>query len=192
MPNLYDFKSSFRTDLARPNRFNVLIPIPNGLLGENVFGFSLTPFSRIRDLVFRCENASLPGRSVATADQRIYGPIEKHPYLSTYNDIDLTFIVSDSMNEKFLFDKWIEYINPSETNNFRYRDDYQTTLTINQYDVNDFPSYSAELYEAFPISINQMDLDWSNEGYHKITVTFAYTYWKNFTGLTNNILLNFT
>jgi hypothetical protein len=96
------------------------------------------------------------------------------------------------MEEKFLFDDWIEYINPSDTNNFRYRDQYQTTLTINQYDVNDFPSYTVELYEAFPISINQMDLDWGNDGYHKITVTFAYTYWKNYRGLTNNILLNFT
>lgn len=193
MPNLYQFKSSFRTDLARQNRFNVLVPIPIGLLNESIFGSSTTAsFTSIRDLVFRCENANLPGRSLATADQRIYGPIEKHPYLSTYNDIDLTFIVSDSMNEKFLFDKWIEYINPTDTNNFRYRDEYRTTLTINQYNVNDFPTYTVELFEAFPISINQMDLDWSNDNYHRITVTFAYTYWKNSTGLTNNILLNIT
>ena len=220
MPSLNDFKSSFKTDLARPSRFNVMIPIPSGLLSGNLFGGDdsqipflqtaadtlleggeqsvsvvaekITRYSTIRDLVFRCENANLPGRSLATADQRIYGPIEKHPYLSTYNDIDLTFIVSDTMNEKFLFDDWIEYINPKNTNNFRYREQYQTTLTINQYDVNDFPSYTVELYEAFPISINQMDLDWSNNGYHRITVTFAYTSWKNSRGLSNNILLNFT
>ena len=24
-----------------------------------------------------------------------------------------------------------------------------------------------------------MDIDWSNDGYHKLSVTFAYTYWKN-------------
>jgi hypothetical protein len=216
MPSLNDFKSSFRTDLARPSRFNVMVPIPSGFLNGNLFNTSETPsgaaetlvsgteqsftvtaerltrYSTIRSLIFRCENANLPGRNLATADQRIYGPIEKHPYLTTYNDIDLTFIVSDKMEEKFLFDDWIEYINPSDTNNFRYRDQYQTTLTINQYDVNDFPSYTVELYEAFPISINQMDLDWGNDGYHKITVTFAYTYWKNYRGLTNNILLNFT
>ena len=27
--------------------------------------------------------------------------------------------------------------------------------------------------------MNQLDLDWNTEGYHKISVTFAYTYWKN-------------
>jgi hypothetical protein len=26
--------------------------------------------------------------------------------------------------------------------------------------------------------MNQMDLDWSSESYHKLTVTFAYTEWK--------------
>jgi hypothetical protein len=24
-----------------------------------------------------------------------------------------------------------------------------------------------------------MDLDWSGDGYHKLNVTFAYTYWQN-------------
>jgi hypothetical protein len=24
-----------------------------------------------------------------------------------------------------------------------------------------------------------MDLDWSSDGYHKLNVTFAYTYWQN-------------
>ena len=27
--------------------------------------------------------------------------------------------------------------------------------------------------------MNQMDLDWSGDGYHKLTVTFAYTRWEN-------------
>ena len=33
--------------------------------------------------------------------------------------------------------------------------------------------------DAYPISMNQLDLDWNGDGYHKLTVTFAYTYWKN-------------
>jgi hypothetical protein len=35
------------------------------------------------------------------------------------------------------------------------------------------------LVDAFPISVNQLDLDWSSDGYHKLTVVFAYTYWQN-------------
>jgi hypothetical protein len=30
----------------------------------------------------------------------------------------------------------------------------------------------------FQMSVNQMDLDWSSDGYHKLVVTFAYTRWE--------------
>ena len=174
MPSLSDFKSSFSGDLARQNRFLVFIPVPMKLMT-----LMTEDMLDNNSLVYRCENAQLPGRTLATTEQRIYGPIEKHPYLSTYNDIDLTFIVDDYMDTKELFDGWIDYINPVSTNNFRYRQEYETMITINQYSVDDNMIYQANLYEAYPVSINQLDLDWSSEGYHKLTVTFAYTYWRN-------------
>jgi len=168
--SINDFKSSFKNDLARPNRFDVDIPIPLTLLPY------LKTANRLR---YRCENANLPGRTLATLEQKTYGPVEKFPYMTTYNDIDLTFIVDGDMSQKVFFDAWLNYINPLYNNNFRYKSDYATDLRITQYDVTNQASYSVDLYEAYPISINQLDLDWSNDSYHKLTVTFAYTKWKN-------------
>ena len=169
--SINDFKSSFKNDLARPNRFEVDIPVP----------LTLLPYiGTSRELKYRCENANLPGRTLATMEQKTYGPIEKFPYLSTYNDIDLTFIVDGDMSQKVFFDAWLNYINPLFNNNFRYKSDYSTDLRVTQFDLKNEATYSVDLYEAFPISINQMDLDWSqNDSYHKLTVTFAYTKWKN-------------
>jgi hypothetical protein len=168
--NINDFKSSFTQDVARPNKFDVDVIIP----------LVMIPYvSSARSLNYRCENAQLPGRTLATTEQKTYGPIEKYPYLNTYNDIDLTFIIDDDMQQKILFDAWLSYINPSYSNNMRYKSDYATILKINQYDVTGELSYSVNLYDAFPISMNQMDLDWSVDGYHKLSVTFAYTRWEN-------------
>ena len=168
--NINDFKSSFTKDLARSNRFDVDVTIP----------LVMIPYvTSARSLKYRCENAQLPGRTLATTEQKTYGPIEKHPYLNTYNDINLTFIVDDDMQQRILFDAWLNYINPSYSNNMRYKSDYATILKINQYDVTGQLTYSVNLYDAFPISMNQMDLDWSGDGYHKLNVTFAYTYWQN-------------
>jgi len=165
-----DFKSSFVKDIARPSRFDILLPIP----------FAMTPYvSSSRSLQYRCEATQLPGRTFATTEQKTYGPIEKHPYLTTFNDIDLTIIVDDDMNQKIFFDAWLSYINPQYNNNFRYRDEYSTTLTVNQYDVVNELSYSINLYNAYPVSINQMDLNWNDDGYHRLLVTFAYSFWKN-------------
>jgi len=168
--NINDFKSSFQKDLSRPHKFDVNIPIP----------LTLIPYIKAaKSLTYRCENTQLPGRTFATAEQKTYGPVEKYPYLNTYTDIDMTFIVDDDMTQKIFFDAWLSYINPLYNNNMRYKGDYSTVITVNQYDVTNQISYSVNLYDAYPISINQMDLDWSSDGYHKLNVTFAYTYWQN-------------
>lgn len=165
--SIVDFKSSFKKELARPNRFDVVLSSPPIL------------WSSPRLLTYRCEAAQLPGRTFATTEQKTYGPIEKFPYLTTYNDLDLTFIVSDDMEEKYFFDAWLEKINPTRTNNLSYKSDYSTLITVNQYDLTNKLTYSADFLDAYPISTNQLDLDWSADGYHKLTVTFAYTRWFN-------------
>ena len=110
--NINDFRSSFVGELARPSRFDVSVPIP----------LSLLPYIKTsRTLSYRCMNANLPGRTFATTEQKTYGPTEKFPYLTTYNDITLTFIVTDAMAEKLFFDAWLEYVNPSYNNNFAYK-----------------------------------------------------------------------
>lgn len=168
--SINDFKASFNSDLARVNRFDVSIPVP----------LTLLPYvSSAKSINYRCESANLPGRTLATMEQKTYGPVEKYPYLSTFNDIDLTFILEDNMDQKVFFDAWLSYINPQYNNNFRFKSDYATIITINQYDVSNELTYSVNLYDAYPISMNQLDLDWGGEGYHKLSVTFAYTYWQN-------------
>ena len=98
-----DFRSSFKQDLAKAHRFDVNIPIP----------LTLIPYVQsAKNLVYRCEGAQLPGRTFATTEQKIgSNPIEKYPYLTTFNDIDLTFIVDGDMQQKLLFDAWLNFIN---------------------------------------------------------------------------------
>jgi hypothetical protein len=165
------FKSSFRNDLARPSRFDVIIPVPVILFAS--------PLVTTKTLAYRCEAAVLPGRTFETHEQKTYGPIEKYPHLTSYTDVDLTLLIDDNMQQKYAFDAWFDYVNPRATNNYNYKDEYSTIITINQYDVKNELSYSVSLYDAFPTSMNQLDLDWSNDSVHKLSVTFAYTYWRN-------------
>ena len=169
--SISEFKSSFSKDLSRANKFDVLVPIPPVLLPY---------FKSVRTLRFRCENAQLPGKTFATTEQKFgSAPVEKYPYQTTFTDIDLTFMVDDDMQQKLLFDGWMNYISPVYNFNTRYKSDYTTAITINQYDVKNELSYSVNLYDAYPVAMNQLDLDWSNDGYHKLVITFAYTNWQN-------------
>lgn len=168
--SIADFKASFSKELARPSKFDVNIPVPLGMIPYR--GTS-------RMLTMRCENAELPGRTIATTSMKIYGVEEKFPYMSSYNDLSLTFIVSDDMKEKLFFDAWLNWINPNISYNLKYKQEYSVALRINQYDVQNKVSYSVDLVDAYPIAVNGLDLNWSAEGYHKLTVTFAYTSWRD-------------
>jgi hypothetical protein len=146
--SITEFKASFRKEIARPNKFDVNIPVP----------LTLIPYvNNAKSLNYRCESASLPGRSLATTEQKIgSNPVEKYPYLTTFNDIQLTFIIDDDMSQKVFFDAWLNFINPQYNYNFRYKGDYATVITVNQYDVTNQISYSCNLYDAYPISIEPL------------------------------------
>ena len=171
--SINDFRASFSKDVARPSRFDVTIPIPLSL------AFYI---SSARNLTFRCETAALPGRSLETAPKKIgSAPVEYFPYHTNYQQATMTFIVSDDMNEKIFFDSWMELINPTTDYNFQYKANYAVDISINQYDVTNKLTYSGVLQEAFPIDVNQLDMDWTTDSYHKLAVVFVYKQWQNTT-----------
>jgi hypothetical protein len=115
------------------------------------------------ELILRCETAELPSRTYATAEQKFgSNPVEKFPYQVQFNDLNLTFIVDDDMKAKYFFN-------------------------IRQYNKYHEQSYAVNFLEAYPISVNQLDLDWSAEGHHKLTVVFAYTSWQKTSNYRNSL-----
>jgi hypothetical protein len=168
LSSVSNFKSQFNVDPARANRFTVSIA-PIGPLNFN----STFPIE------YACHVSQLPGKTFVTTDQRTYGPIEKYPYLATYGDLDLTFYVDGDMMIKDYFDQWMRFISDISitSNDIGYKGDYCTSITIKQFDTKNKQIYGVECIEAYPVSMNQLDLDWSSESFHNLTVTFAYTYW---------------
>ena len=121
MPSINDFRASFSTDVARPSRFDVSIPVP----------LTLLPYlGTSRQLSMRCESTQLPSVTYITTEQKTYGPVEKHPYQIAFNDAELVFIVSDDMKEKLFFDAWMNLINPSSNYDFKYKGDYVVDIII--------------------------------------------------------------
>jgi hypothetical protein len=77
-----------------------------------------------------------------------------------------------------LFDRWIEAIHPSDTNNLRYpkgeKSRYLTNIKIIQYDDFIKKIYAVELMDAFPIGVAPQQLSWSEDGFHRLSVQIAY------------------
>ena len=204
-PNLFLAHMKAMGGPAKANRFEVLLPIPsyvgsfvgnsvlNSLLNfPNTFNDLITDRLRGTDkeskysnptisryLAMQCESTELPGRTLQTYERKIYGPSQKIPYQTQFQDITLSFISTNDFHERKLFEKWIESIMPLDTNNLRYANDdtsrYLTKITIMQYD--DFVKqvYAVNLIDAFPIGIASQQLSWSDDNFHRLSVQFAYT-----------------
>ena len=194
---------------AKPSRFEVILPIPsyiNSFVGNSVleqlinlpnnivssitdiFSAPQDPATRTtnaslsRYLALQCETAELPGRTLLTQDAKVYGPTFKVPYQSQYNDINLGFICTNDFYERKLFDRWIEAIHPSDTNNLRFPKGngtrYMCNITIIQYDDFIKKIYSVQLVDAFPIGVAAQPLSWSEDNFHRLSVQFAYQRYK--------------
>jgi hypothetical protein len=132
-----------------------------------------------RSLALQCESAELPGKTLQTHDARVYGPNFKVPYSTQYaGDTTLTFLCTNEFYERKLFDNWLECIMPLDTNNLRFARGestrYLTNIKIIQYDDFIKQIYAIELMDAFPISISSQPLSWTDDGFHRVTVQFAF------------------
>lgn len=200
LPSLFLSHIKSKDGLARPARFQVILPIPiyiNQSVESNVleklFNLPNSLFSDIttrgsttitkdttlsRYLGLQCESAELPGKTLQTADVSIYGPSFKVPYLAAYTETTLNFICTNDFYERKLFDKWLEAIIPSDTNNPRFpkgkNSSYMTNIKIIQYDDFIKQIYAVELLNAFPIGIASQALSWSDDNFHRLSVQFSY------------------
>jgi hypothetical protein len=210
-PNLFLSNVRGKDGLARPSRFEVILPIPtyiNSFVGnsviEKILNFPNSVFNDVSDaigsafgrsgnddaqsrsanssmsryLALQCENAELPGKTLQTADVKIYGPTFKVPYQTQYGDTNLTFLCTNQFYERKLFDRWMEAIMPSDTNNLRFPKGqttrYMTNIKIIQYDDFIKQIYAVELIDAFPIAVSPQTLSWADDNFHRLQITFAY------------------
>jgi len=207
-PNLFLSHMRSKDGPAKPSRFEVILPIPayinqfvpNNII-ENLLNLPNAIFGTVtetigslignaslgsnatlsRYLALQCETAELPGRTLQTQEVKIYGPSFKVPYQTQYNEITLTFLSTNDFWERKLFDRWIEAIHPSDTNNMRYAkgpQTYMTPIKIIQYDEFIKQIYAVELIDAYPIGVSAQQLSWSEDSFHRVSVQFAYQRYK--------------
>lgn len=186
--SLMDFYSiaSKEDDLAKSARFLVTINPPVKLTSTFPQGSSIAS-----DLTFLCESAELPGRGLIASDIRYYGPSYKIPYQTQYEDTNLTFLVRDRFNERKFFDNWMELINPQNSFDFAYRNEYIASVTV--FAMSDLKKgdqgqqrYAWKLYEAYPILVSGQQVTWADDNFHRLTVTFTFKKWYRPTDSTVN------
>lgn len=162
---LSQFISEVKTrGMARNNRYLVEIPL-------NEDG------SRIASLF--CESVALPGLNLATTQQRVYGEQREIPYERMFEPVSFTFYVDSGMVIKKAFDDWMGQIIDPLTRAQAYYNNYIREVKIKVFNVDDTSPYAIKLYEAYPKTVQAIQLDANGKDIMKLTVTMIYHYWQS-------------
>jgi hypothetical protein len=179
--------SSLFGSLAKSNRFIVRIS-PTGSLLSGVN--SLT-----RDLIYLCSITDMPGRAFNLQAARYYGPTFAVPFQTVYQSVDFTFLCRNRSYEREFFDNWMTLINPINTYDFNYRDEYAAEIDIFQFGEaaaqgsNDLKSegggaatapeahYKITLQDAYPYDMHPQPMTWADTDFQTIVISFTYMKW---------------
>ena len=179
--------------------YSVVFPLPGFIQQQNptLFDGELLELS--------CQEASLPGSSIATLEQQndFAGVTERHAYRRMYDEtIDFTFLVTVNSGYKQIrfFDYWMKYITGEIDKNgnmqnldkgnivmrAKYPDGYRTKLNIVKYERDmgwthpkrESPKSNLIEYhfvDAYPKQISSSPLSYEGSSLMKTTVSMTYT-----------------
>ncbi len=182
-----DLKSTIskRDGVARSNRFSVYMNIPiisisltnivtNLLKGNNALAGTV---NNPRDISVLCETTGMPGFDVNTFETAYGIKRRKIPQAFDKQDIQLTFMVTNDYFSRNFLDTWCNSVINKLDGTINYKSDYASDIVIQQLDVKNFPIGGVKLYNAYPISVQEIPLSNNNDNdVTKITATFTYDY----------------
>ena len=177
---------------AKANKYQLTGPygvVPNGI--ANKLGYDM------RDFKFMCDATNLPGRNLATTEFRTGSVSKSYVHSNNFNPtITLSFILTDDMFIKKVFDRWMDDIigltdaklqGAVVQNLTNYPDEYcgsfgikklATNLSSSPASASHIDTYHVEIMEAFPKQINPITLTYGSQDIVKLQVVMAYSRWR--------------
>lgn len=128
-----------------------------------------------RDISILCESVSIPGRQITTLEYTAERQAIKIPYSFINEDVTMSFILTNDYYMKRMFDSWLSGIIDQTTYRVGYKKDFTTDIVIQQLNQKNIPVYSCRLENAFPVTVNAINLDSNSENtIQKLNVTLSY------------------
>lgn len=173
--SLRNFQSEVaRRNLARPTRFEVMIPIPQAL--NEAFN------SQENKLIsLFCESTALPPQIIGVRQQRLYGPVFQRPFGVEYGGegLPMSFYIDQQMDLKAFFDAWISKVVDPKQFFVYYPSSYSVDIVLYQLNEQNNTTYSVVLESAFPRSVTLVELNHNNQNQvSRLNVNFAFRKWR--------------
>lgn len=163
-----DLISNIGNGIAKSNRYAVFIPDPGG---------------ESRRLNILCDSVSLPGRQITTSDRFTSLKPIKMAYSYANEDVNISFVAPADYDPLLVLYIWQ---NQTMSNmgdggegdqRVRYKEDYVRDVEIHSLNSDGYSLWGVKLKNAFPTSVQSIELGNANEDVVRIQATFSYDDW---------------
>jgi len=191
--------ASSKLGFARSNQF--LVELPTDFSGSRGFLGQLTQLLTSgnmggNDLNLLCTNASLPGKQILSHERRIGMEFQKVAYGYAVEDVSLTFYALNDYGIRKYWDSWRKKTLSEDGHTASYKNEYVRDVRIHQLrkpilnlgtslgpinvnvGIGGGTVYSVLLKDAFPTSIQPVDLSNEMDGLVQISAQLSYTNWE--------------
>lgn len=190
-PTLNSFNTFLKTyGVSSSNIFDVKIDISDKTelykSLQSLGTFQHKNFNPLQWISFFTDEVSLPGEQISTASYRFNSsPTYKYATDTVYPEVTITLLLDSFMDQKKVFDKWVDFIKPisSGTSNSkllrqRYKDDYVCDIRVVKYERYIYGNFDAGIFA--PTKIPYMkNSNGSNRAYAPLPVYRYSTVLKN-------------
>ena len=194
--NIVNFKTNISASgYLTNNRFKVVLNPPPILFNSfiNNTGSSTSINNIAADISFRAESIRTPGITLINADVNHYGvgPTQKQPMNAQFSETSISLISDGYGNMWQFWHNWLRGIyeftgtssarsggraNKIPSYTAEYKDQYSTTIQIIMYDIFGKKIQEINLFEAFPTSMREVNLNWADQGnLLRLNLGIAYT-----------------
>lgn len=149
------------------SQYEALIFFPPALQAAND-GF--TP----QNMSILCQSVSIAGVQLATTELPVYGPPVKMPYGLVFQDLNISFLCTNSMAQRRIFDEWRRIIVDPTTNFVNYYDTYIGQIFLYKLDQSGNKVHGLTYEEVFPLAIYEQELSANNNDWLRLNVSLSY------------------
>ena len=172
-----------------PTEFMAKAEEMGGLSRRWKYSVSITPPTSMNSSVgvgkidFLAISISMPEKSMATTEQRIYGINKTVPYETSYEPILLTMLNPNDWSTRKFWDEWLDHIQNPSSKNMRYYKSMIGQIEISHYDEEttklnpNRARYTAVLTEAWPERISAYAMGYDNADLGNFEISIRYKQW---------------
>lgn len=172
-----NIKSRLQAGHARANRYRVFLPQVSNEV----------PPSELQGIEILCDSVAVPGRQITTNEYYTTMRATQIAYAFGVAPITMSFYLTNNWESWNYLNSWHSTIitELKETKGYRlkFKKEYSKDFFIEHLDPEDRQTKLIKVINAFPTTLNEIELGNANSDLTRVTASFAYDNWTDITSL---------